>query len=197
MGYKNFISINQRNFQKVVFEKPNEPIQIPKIIPRISTRLDGKINCQQTFQKNQNRLRQQSQTKLFKTLSRAIEQQGDGNFKNIWNFIGYPTRYKNQFHLNPIGSNPLISIKTESFEGPLYPSNFSEYPEVQMPLVLDEIGFCLDSKKVDFWGEYGYAKTQDVQVSKQHLFDFGYLGERPYNPLGLLESYKRLLRRLL
>ena len=69
-------------------------------------------SCQQTFQKNQNRLRQQSQTKLFKTLSRAIEQQGDGNFKNIWNFIGYPTRYKNQFHLNPIGSNlPLNAFK--------------------------------------------------------------------------------------
>ena len=62
---------------------------------------------QQTFQKNQNRLRQQSQTKLFKMLSPAIEQQGDGNFKNIWNFIGYRTRYKN--HLNPIGSNRTLN----------------------------------------------------------------------------------------
>ena len=83
--FKNFISINQRNFQKIVFEKPNDPIQISKIIPRISTSV---LRKNQTFQKNQNRLRQQSQTKLLGTrgLSSnddAIEPRGDGNLKNF------------------------------------------------------------------------------------------------------------------
>ena len=86
--FKNFISINQRNFQKIVFEKPNDPIQISKIIPRISTSVLRQ--SQRTFQKNQNRLRQQSQTKLLGTPSRglssnddAIEPRGDGNLKNF------------------------------------------------------------------------------------------------------------------
>ena len=90
--FKNFISINQRNFQKVVFEKPNYPIQIPKIIPRISTLQDQKIHYQRIFQKNHNRLRQQSQTKLLRTPScwvGGIEQGGNGNFKNIWNFRNF------------------------------------------------------------------------------------------------------------
>ena len=102
-GWKNFISINQRNFQKVVFEKPNEPIQIPKIIPRISTILDRKINCLHTFQKNQNRLRQQSQTKLLRTKR--------FNFKNIWNFSDF-CQNVTQVHQNPIGpSLPLNAFK--------------------------------------------------------------------------------------
>ena len=102
-GYKNFISLNQRNFQKVVFEKPNEPIQIPKIIPPISTRLDGKINCLQTFQKNQNRLRHQSQTKLLRTKK--------FNLKNIWNFSDF-CQNVTQLHPNPIGpSLPLKAFK--------------------------------------------------------------------------------------
>mgnify|MGYP000527246688 CR=1 FL=1 len=102
-AYKNFISLNQRNFQKVVFEKPNEPMQIPKILPRISTRLDGKINCLQTFQKNQNRLRHQSQTKLLRTKK--------FNLKNIWNFSDF-CQNVTQLPPHPIGpSLPLNAFK--------------------------------------------------------------------------------------
>ena len=102
--YKNFISIKQRNFQKVVFEKPNSLIQTPKIIPPTL------LNCQQSFQKNQNQLRQQSQTKLLKTKRRK--------FKNIWNYRS-PLRHPPQqtsrlkwprYSNAPIGTTELKSI---------------------------------------------------------------------------------------
>ena len=107
--FKNFISINQRNFQKVVFEKPNYSIQIPKILPRISTQLNRKIHCQQIFQKNQNRFRQHSQTKLLRAPSPMIEQRGDSNLKNIWNFSNFCQNITNHNSICP--SLPLKVFK--------------------------------------------------------------------------------------
>ena len=137
--FNNFISINQRNFQKIVFEKPNEPIQIPKIIPRISTILDRKVNCLQTFQKNQNRLRQQSQKKLLRTplyavstqKRRALYREPEGRpeghpkerdknlvsygiqFKNIWNSVPFfalaKARDINHLPHSPMG--PSLPLK--------------------------------------------------------------------------------------